>query len=427
MVKSLGFALYMAFSNYAVSYAERLLERRLNAGKEDPVRIGERRGRASVNRPNGKLLWFHAASVGEALSIQSLVRRLGDENPAVSFLLTTGTRTSADVMASRLPPCTIHQYIPLDVLTFVREFLDHWQPDVAIWTESEFWPALMAETDRRGIPMLLINARMSARSYTRWRCLPGFAASLLRKFRFALVQDEITAHYLGRLGMPHNRMRITGTLKESAAALPCDESERDQIARSLRGRPVWLAASTHEGEEVLVARAHRIAMRVSHRLLLIVAPRHPGRGPDIARAFSDDGWSVALRTANEGIKPDTEIYVADTVGEMGLWYRLAPISFMGGSFVEIGGHNPFEPAALGSAILHGPHVTNFQDIFERLAKAEAAQLVRSEKELGEGVQKLLSPDKAARMAHAAWEVCSSGADVTDQAVQLILSTLKAAA
>ncbi|MEM9524400.1 MAG: glycosyltransferase N-terminal domain-containing protein, partial [Pseudomonadota bacterium] len=188
MVRSVGFALYMVFSNCAVSYADRLLERRLGAGKEDPVRIGERRGRASADRPRGKLLWFHAASVGEALSIQSLVRRLGDEDPALSFLLTTGTRTSAEVMASRLPPCAIHQYIPLDALAFVRAFLNHWRPDVAIWTESEFWPALMAETDRRGIPMLLINARMSPRSYRRWRCLPGFAASLLRRFRFALVQ-----------------------------------------------------------------------------------------------------------------------------------------------------------------------------------------------------------------------------------------------
>ncbi|MEM9524657.1 MAG: 3-deoxy-D-manno-octulosonic acid transferase, partial [Pseudomonadota bacterium] len=237
----------------------------------------------------------------------------------------------------------------------------------------------------------------------------------------------VTAHYLERLGLPRDSMRITGTLKESAEALPCDETERDRIARSLRGRPVWLAASTHEGEEVLVARAHRIAMRVSHRLLLIVAPRHPDRGPDIARALSKDGWSVARRTADEGIEPETEIYVADTVGEMGLWYRLAPISFMGGSFVEIGGHNPFEPAALGSAILHGPHVTNFQDIFERLARVEAARPVGTEKELGESVQKLLSPDRAARMAHAAWEVCSAGADVTDQAVDLILSTLRARA
>lgn len=421
--RSIGLALYLWLSEGVTARAEATLSRRLEEGKEDPDRIAERRGEPSLPRPEGPLIWLHAASVGEALSIQELVRRLGQSRPDLNFLLTTGTRTSANVLTSRLPERTFHQYVPLDALPYVRRFLNHWQPDLAIWTESEFWPALMVETYRRGAPMLLINARMSSRSGRRWRWLPGAARSLLRRFDHVLAQDQTTAQRLLKLGLPRDRLEVTGTLKEGTAALPCNEAERDDIANYLNGRPVWLAASTHPGEEEQAAAAHRVAMRASHRLLLIVAPRHPERGPAIARALRDGGWTVALRSDDEIPQADTQIYVADTLGEMGLWYRLAPISFLGGSLVPVGGHNPFEPAALGSAILHGPMVENFQDIFDRLTRAGAAQCVSNEAELARAVQELTSPDEAARMAHAAWEVCSAGADVTDRAVELILATL----
>lgn len=427
MAISMALSAYLALSARATRYAERKLADRLAAGKEDADRLDERRGIASVARPDGPLLWFHAASVGESLSLLELIRRLGEERPELNFLVTTGTVTSAQVMAARLPVGAFHQFVPLDVLPWVRRFLDHWKPDLAIWTESELWPALLTETRAREIPMVLINARMSKASHDRWRWfLRPMVRKLLRKFDIAHVQDDITAGYLRRLGLPGDRLHVTGTLKEGAAALPVDEAERTRMARHLGGRPVWLAASTHEGEEEKVLEAHAQALRVNHRLLLILVPRHPNRADAVAALIDRLGLSVARRSEGELPDADTQVYLADTMGELGLWYRLAPISFVGGSLEPIGGHNPFEPAALGSAILHGPYVTNFVDIFQRLTESGASRLVTSPGSLAEAVNDLQNPDKAAELAHAAWEVCSSGANVTDDALEMLLDKLDAA-
>lgn len=403
---------------------ERVLKRRLAAGKEDTARIGERRGVASRPRPDGPLVWFHAASVGESLSLLELTRRLGEDDPELHIMVTTGTVTSAELMASRLPDHAFHQFIPLDAQPWVERFLDHWKPDLAVWTESEIWPNLVIETDARNIPMLLVNARMSKRSYDRWRFgLKGAVRNLLGRFRAAHVQDAITAGYLGRLGLPSDRMEVTGTLKEGAAALPHNEQERAEFASWLGGRPVWLAASTHEGEEAPVLAAHAKALRNNPRLLLILAPRHPQRGDEVEALLQAEGLSYVRRSRDEVVDADTQVYLADTLGEMGLWYRIAPISFLGGSLTQVGGHNPFEPAALGSAILHGPHVSNFADIFKRLTDAQAARQVAGADELAQAVNFLLSPDRAAMMANAAWEVSSAGANVTDRTADLIFDWL----
>lgn len=423
MGHSIGLALYLAFSERATGLAERKLRARLAAGKEHPERFPERMGRASRPRPEGRLVWFHAASVGESLSILEVVRRLLDCHQDLSVLVTTGTLTSAEMMAERLPDRAFHQFAPLDALPFVRRFLDHWCPDMAVWTESELWPGMIHETRRRGIPMLLINARMSRDSVRNWRWFPGFAKSLLGRFNHVLAQDDLTARSLRRLGLPRDRVEVTGTLKEGSAALPCDESERARLAAHLSGRPIWLAASTHPGEEELVAMAQRQAARAAQRLLLIIAPRHPERGDDIAAMLRSQGWNIAQRSRDEEPGQNTEIYVADTLGEMGLWYRLAPVTFLGGSLVEIGGHNPFEPAALGSAIIHGPHVFKVADIFARLAAVGAVVEVNSADALARAVVEVLSPDKAAAMAHAAWEVSSAGAEVTDRALALLCEHL----
>ena len=423
MGHSLGLAAYLAFSERAEGLATRKLAQRRERGKEDADRLQERQGRASLPRPEGLLVWFHAASVGESLSILELVRRLGDARPDLHFLITTGTVTSAALIAGRMPENARHQYVPLDVGPWVRRFLDHWRPDLAVWTESELWPSLIHETARRNTPMLLINARVSRNSHENWRWFPGFARSLLRRFSFVLAQDAQTARNLRRLGLPRERIEVTGTLKEGSAALPCNEAERAAFARQLAGRPVWLAASTHPGEEALVAAAHRSAARAAQRLLLIIAPRHPERGEEIAAMLRAEGWRIARRAAGEPLEADTEIYLADTLGEMGLWYRIAPVSFLGGSLVEIGGHNPFEPAALGSAIIHGPHVHKVADIYERLAAAGATVEVKSAAALAAAVGAVLSPERAASMAHAAWEISSSGAEVTDRALALLLAHL----
>jgi len=419
MERSVGLAAYLAFSERAHGFAERRLNERTTRGKEDAARIGERFGTTGLDRPKGTLVWFHAASVGESLSILELIKRLGDLRGDLRFLITTGTVTSAAMMADRLPDNAVHQYVPVDVRPAIRAFLDHWKPDLAVWTESELWPALIHETHAASVPMVLINARISKATHDRWRWLPSIVKSLLGRFDFILAQDMQTASYLRRLGLRRTKVEVSGTLKEGSAALPCDEVERAQFAAQLAGRPVWLAASTHPGEEDMAATAHRQAARSAQRLLLIIAPRHPERGPAIAAKLRADGWSVAMRSNGEVPEQDTQIYLADTLGEMGLWYRVAPVSFLGGSLVDIGGHNPFEPAALGSAIIHGPFVQKVADIYKRLTDAQATVEVKTTEELARAVGRVLSPDRAAAMAHAAWEVSSSGAEVTDRALELL--------
>jgi len=416
-------SLYLALSARGAARGRRILARRLERGKESPDRVAEREGVASLPRPAGRLIWFHAASVGESLSLLEVIRRLGSHEPGLSFLLTTGTVTSAEILSARLPDRCIHQFVPLDIRPFVRRFLDHWRPDLAVWTESEFWPALILDTHARGTPLLLVNARLSARSARRWRWLPGAARRILGCFAGVQAQDASTARALRALGLPRERLAVTGTLKEGMPPLPCDEAERARLAALVEGRPVWLAASTHDGEEAIAAQAHAIAARTVLRLLLIVVPRHPERGPAIAAALSDTGVSVARREPGEDPGPETAIYVADTLGELGLWYRLAPTSFIGGSLVDHGGHNPFEPAGLGSAILHGPHVGNFADIYARLDAAGAARQVTDAASLAAAVTDLTRPDLRAPMAYAAWEVTSSGADAADKALALILDHL----
>lgn len=426
MGNSLGLAAYLAVSTRLTGFAEKKLAQRLAEGKEHPERLSERRGQASVARPSGTLIWFHAASVGESLSLVTLIENLLDAFPDLNVLVTTGTRSSADLMATRLPEGTIHQFVPLDALPFVKSFLNHWHPDIAVWTESELWPALIAETDSRRIPMVLLNARMSRRSYQRWRLLPGIVKSLLRRFQRIFAQDEQSAQHLRKLGAPNWRLEVIGSLKEGSEPLPHDEAERVRLTTMLDTRPVWLAASTHPGEEELVAEAHRQACKAYHRMLLIIAPRHPERGPEIAEALRADGWAVALRSAGEEPTTATKIYVADTLGEMGLWYRMAPVSFLGGSLVNIGGHNPYEPAALGSAILYGPHVSSAQEVYARLEEVGGAKLVSDVDELAEQVIRLTEPQHAAAMAHAAWEISSSGAGATDRAVEYLSELIEAA-
>ncbi|MCA8883840.1 MAG: 3-deoxy-D-manno-octulosonic acid transferase [Rhodobacteraceae bacterium] len=423
MARSLALCAYLAFSERATGFGTRLLDRRRAEGRESSDRVDERKGIASAPRPDGTLIWFHAASVGESLSLLEVIRRLGKTDPALSFLVTTGTVTSAEVLSARLPDRTLHQFVPIDVAPFVRRFLDHWKPDLAIWTESEFWPALITTAHARGVPLLLLNARLSARSARRWRWLPNAARRLLGCFDAVQAQDDVTATALRRMGLPPEKLTVTGTLKEGTPPPPCDEAERNRLVKLIGDRPVWLAASTHPGEEALVAQAHRAARRSLIRLLLILVPRHPERADDISAALIADGFTVARRSAGEDPGPETQIFLADTLGELGLWYRLAPISFVGGSLTDIGGHNPYEPAALGSAILHGPHVRNFRDIFDRLDAFGGARCVTDAASLTAAVTDLMRPDHRAPMAYAAWEVSSAGADVTDKALALILDHL----
>lgn len=414
---------YYQLMKRADRHVERRLRSRLLMGKEDPERLEERLGISLAERPTGNLIWFHAASVGESLSLVELIKRISYSQPDYNFLITTGTITSAKLILSRLPSNAVHQYIPVDTPKAVEKFLDRWRPSLAIWTESEFWPNLISFTSARDIPMILINARISEKSYRRWRFFKKSLKNLIEKFNYSLIQDKKTVKYFSKIGISSNNFELTGTLKEGSAALPHSETEQVEISKQILNRPVWLAASTHEGEEKLIAAAHRHASKASQGLLLIIVPRHPERGLEIASILTKENFKICLRSKKDKISSDTQIYIADTLGELGLWYRIAPVSFVGGSFVPIGGHNPFEPAALGSAILHGPYVENFKEIYNRLNVAGAAVKIEEASELGVKLIETLSPENAAKLAQSAWEVSSNGAEITDRAIKLIYENL----
>lgn len=420
---TLVLASYLVLSRNIGWYARRRLDTRLEAGKEDPERIGERMGQAGLARPEGRLIWFHAASVGESVSLLELLKRLRADRPEIACLVTSGTRTSANILASRMPEGCIHQYVPLDVLPWVERFLDHWRPDLAVWTESELWPGMISTAHRRGIPMLLINARISNRSFRQWRRFRRTARAILERFDRILAQDDLAGEQLLRLGAPRERLQVTGSLKEGASPLPHDEADLVRVRGELQDRVRWLAASTHSGEEELVLEAHRAAVRAFPGLLLILVPRHPERGDELAAFLSGAGLKVAQRSKGDALSEGIDVYLADTLGELGLWYRVAPVCFVGGSLREIGGHNPYEPALLGSAILHGPHVRNFREAYAKLTEAHASAEVRDAAEFGRMLIEMLAPDHAATMAAAAWDVVSKNAEVTDRVEKAVLQAL----
>jgi 3-deoxy-D-manno-octulosonic-acid transferase len=381
-------------------------------GKEDAARFAERLGEGQGGRPHGPLVWLHAASVGEAISALPLIERLLARDAALSLLMTTGTVSSARLAAERLPPRAFHRYVPIDRPQPVRRFLDHWRPDLALWLESELWPNLVLETHGRGVPMILVNGRMSDRSFAGWRRWPGLIRPLLRSFALLLAQGEGDAQRFRALGA--KSVAVTGTLKYDAAALPADEAELARLRAALGGRPVWLAASTHEGEEEIAAAAHRALAARFPRLLTIVVPRHPPRGAAIAALLAKQGFAAARRSAGETIGPETEIYLADSMGELGLFYRLAPVVFMGGSLVPHGGQNLLEPARLGCAILHGPHMGNFAEIAEALAAAGAAKRVADMVSLAAALAELLADERLrATRGEAARKVAEAGRGVLD--------------
>lgn len=349
------------------------LNRRAGRGKEDPSRLGERHGIASRARPDGPLLWVHAASVGESLSALPLISEIRVRHPKVSVLMTTGTVTSAALIAKRAPDL-IHQYVPLDTPHAVSRFFDHWQPSVALWMESELWPTLVTETQRRKIPAALVNGRLSKASARNWSFARGAARAMVTAFDLRLVQSEATRERLIALGAPQETTLVTGDLKASRPADPPDAHTLSALRTAIGSRPVWLAASTHPGEEEAVLKAHRALSQRAPDLLTIIAPRHPERAPEIAGVIEQHGLSVCQRSIS-GDVIDAPIYLADTLGEMPLWYALAPIAFVGAGWSDLGGHNPFEPAQAGAAVLSGPKVANFEQAYADLTAAGAARFV----------------------------------------------------
>jgi 3-deoxy-D-manno-octulosonic-acid transferase len=402
--------LYRSLTAGAAPLVALYLNARCRHGKEDEERLDERFGIASAPRPPAPLVWVHVASVGEASSVMALIERTLAERPAIELLITTGTVAAARLLEGRLPERARHQFVPVDLPRAVERFLDHWRPDLAIWIESELWPNLVLATHRRGTPMLLANARLSARSFAHWRALPGLVRPVLRAFALVLAQDDVQAERFRRLGACP--VASVGDLKAAAAPLAADPAALEALRREIGARPLWLAASTHPGEEEIAAAAH-VRISADHPgLLTLIAPRHPVRGPAIADMLCARGLRTARRGAGERVAADTQVYLADTLGELGLFFRLAGIAFIGGSLARKGGHNPFEAARLDCAVLHGPDMSNCAALAGALDEAGAALTVGDAESLAVAVARLLGdPAERARRAAAAGRTAalSSGA------------------
>jgi 3-deoxy-D-manno-octulosonic-acid transferase len=368
---------YQRLSAVAVPLTPVLLKRRMKQGKEDPARINERRGMTKDVRPHGPLVWIHGASVGEILAAAGLIERLRALN--LRILITSGTVTSADIVTKRFPPDVIHQYVPYDSPRYVARFLDHWQPSLALFIESDLWPNLIMAGASRRLPMVLINGRMSHRSFPRWRRFSNTIEALLGRFDVCLAQSDTDAERFAALGS--RNVVTTGNLKLDVQAPPADNARLERLMAVTRGRPVIVAASTHAGEEEILLETHRELAGYFSGLLTVIVPRHPNRGEAIAGMIAASGLHVARRSHEDLPTATTDIYVADTMGELGLFYRLAPIVFMGGSLVEHGGQNPIEAIKLGAAIVHGPHVFNFTDVYDALDAAGGAKQADSRETL----------------------------------------------
>lgn len=420
----LAFVAYRALTSLVRPAAGLILRVRERRGKEDATRLGERLGHPAVRRPEGTLVWFHAASVGETNAVLPLIAALLEARPALSALLTTGTVTSARLAATRLPRGAIHQYVPLDASEFVRRFLDHWRPRLAVFTEQEIWPNLVFESHAKLIPLALVNARMSQSSFERWQRRRGLARPLFSRFDVVLAQSEKLASQFSELGA--SRSLVAGNLKIDAPALPVNALERQRLEAALAGRPRLVAASTHDGEEAVIAAAHRLLARSLNGFVTVLAPRHPERGPAIAEMLKSQGFNVAQRSL--GALPDasTDIYIADTIGELGTLYAITPIAFVGGSLVAKGGQNPIEPIRHGVAVLTGPHRLNFADAYDVLLAHKAVSEVASAEELAARVLLLSSdPGELDSVQARAAEALKSMSGALGRTLEVLLALLPA--
>jgi 3-deoxy-D-manno-octulosonic-acid transferase len=386
-------ALYGGLGRLATPALAMHLRRRARAGKEDVARLGERFGVDDRPRPPGPLVWMHAASLGESLSVLPVIERLVADPPPLAVLLTTGTRSSAALMAERLPPGALHAYAPVDTAPALRRFVAHWRPDATVLVEQELWPMLLA---RSPAPRLLVNARLSERSARNWARFPSIARAQLRRFDRILAQSEADAARLRRLGGA--TVETPGNLKDAAPPLPVDAAELDRWRGALAGRRVWIAASTHPGEEAAVARADATLRSALANLLTVVVPRHPDRAEAIVGALARPDLRRLADAGPPG--PETGILVVDRFGALGLFYRLAEVAFVGGSLIPHGGQNPLEAARLARPVLFGPHMANFAEAAAALTAAGAARAVDADG-LAAAAAAWLTDDTARRRAGAA--------------------------
>lgn len=410
------FSAYRLFATAMTPCAGILLKRRLARGKEHPTRIGERRGEPGLPRPAGPLVWIHGASVGELVAALPIVERLRVREFPV--LVTSGTVTSAELAHQRLPENAFHQFVPLDSPVYVKRFLDHWRPDLALFVESDLWPNLIFGTAERHIPLILLNGRMSERSFERWKHLPKTIETLLEQFDLCLVRTPEDAERFGALGAP--RIQTTGNLKLDVPPLPADIKALTALRVAVAGRQIVVAASTHPDEEGLLLEAHQQLRLEFPRLLTIIVPRHPERGSEVAALATSLNLDTVQRSQGTLPNAATEIYVGDTLGELGLIFRVASIVFMGGSLVAHGGQNPIEPIKLGAPVVYGSHVENFADLYAALEKASGAGPVADAADLAARLKVLLTDNKSrARLAEAGRKTVDKLAGAADRSIASI--------
>ncbi len=420
MTSPLSLHVYRALTALGTPLAGPFLAWRRSRGKEDGERLPERRGVAGIPRPAGRVVWLHGASVGEAVSLLPFVERI--VRSGATPLVTTGTVTSAELLARRLPAGALHQYAPIDNPLFVRRFLLHWRPDAALVAESELWPNMIVETKRAGLPLAMVNGRISERSFRRWRRAPRTIGALLSRFDLCLARSDVDGERLAALGAP--RVQVAGDIKYDAPALPADRRELAELMGQTSGRQIWIAASTHPGEEAIAVRAHLRLAEVFPDALTLIVPRHPERGEAILREVATEGLKCALRSRGARPGPETAVYICDTIGELGLFYRLAGVVFVGKSFVAGGGQNPIEPARLASAILHGPMVDNFADAYAALDSAGGALEIADPERLGEALIALFADAARLRaMARAAGDTVERRAGAVERSMKALAPIL----
>jgi len=399
------------------------IRKRQKIGKEHPLRFNERLALYKHPRPEGKLFWFHGASVGEAVSMLPLIDRLLKEDENLSILVTTGTLTSAEIMEKRLPKRAFHQFVPFDVPRYAKRFLNYFKPDAVLWFESELWPSLLSETHKRHIPLILVNGRISDKSFKIWKKFQFVSKEILQCFTLCLGQSEQDKNRLKVLGAPH--AECYGNIKYAGMPLPVDEVKVKEIAQAVGDRKIFLISSTHDNEEEQFAVHLPRLFDIIHNVLVIIVPRHPQRGMTIAEMLRQKGYNVALRSKDEPLTAETAVYVADTIGELGLWYRLAPIAFVGGSLITHGGQNFMEPARDKCAVIVGPFMHNFTEMLARAQAVHAAWRVNSAADAIEEVIALFNDEQELlerQNAAYAWTVKES--EVLDGICQFLDRVLK---
>lgn len=419
----LGLKTYQLVTDLARPIAPLIFNYRLRRGKEEASRKGERFGKPGLPRPQGPLWWFHAASVGEANAILPLIEKSLANEPTLSILLTTGTVTSANLAASRLPERAMHQFIPMDNRSFVRSFLNHWQPDLAIFTESEIWPNLIFEIKAKDIQLVLLNGRMSKRSFKRWFKKPSLARPLFGRFDEVYTQSPVDTNHFIALGA--ERVIETGNLKADAPPLKIEQDELNRMRTAFAGRRVLLAASTHKGEEEEVIKCHDLLTLDYPDLLTVIIPRHPDRGEDLQEKFTSREHRISLRSQTPTPGPETNIFIANTIGELGLFYELSDITFIGGSLVPHGGQNPIEAINHGANIFTGPHVRNFASFYYELFIRGGAIQVHSGEDLAAKVNECFqNPDQYEKMLNGAKEAMKFLKGAEEKTLSLLMRYLK---